>query len=501
MSFRSTISPAAPQPNLGADRPAQRMFTAIAWTAAGKWATQLISWASVLVVLRLLTPSDFGLVGLATTYLGFIALISEFGIGAAVVIVRDLTESQIAQLHTVSVLLGAAGTLVSFACAVPIAQFFRSPDLALVIAVAGISFTVVGFRSVPYALLQRDQHFKRLSFQEVWQALAQVTSTILLILLGAGYWALVVSGIVGSIVGTALPLWHRRVSLAVPVFGSIRSSIVFSWRTLVTRISWYLYSNSDFVVAGRVLGTAALGSYTVAWTLANLPGEKIVTLIMRVTPSFFSAAQNDLPGLRRYLAVLTECIALVIFPILLGLALVATDLIPLLVGNKWDDAIPVIRLLAIYTLLRSVVTLLPQILHVVGENRFCMWWSLSSLVLLPPAFLLGSRWGTTGIALVWVLVYPVYTIPLYRRTLKSIDMPFASYLKVVRPAFFSSVAMIAVVYCVDAIFLQTLPVTLKLFTEVTLGALAYAATLQFVFGNQVRPYLMFLRDRLGGRNA
>lgn len=471
----------------------RKLASAVAWTATGKWTAQLFAWASTLVVVRLLSPNDFGLIGLATTYLGFILLLSEFGIGSAIITLRTLTQDQISQLNTAAVLLGLAGTLLSFLLAIPISRFFRTRELAAVVAVMGLNFVISAFRTVPYSLLQRELQFKALSWMDAAQSLVQALVSVLLVCKGIGYWALVVSALAGSAIGAILPLSRRWASFSKPVFGSIRESIVFSWQILVSRLSWYLYSNSDFVVAGRVLGTAPLGAYTIAWNFANLPGEKIVTLVTGVVPSFFAAAQQDKAALRRYLATLTEVLALVMFPVTSGFALLAPELVPMALGHRWQAAVVPMQLLALYTLLRSVVALLPHVLNVVGETRFSMRISLTILAVLPLSFLFASHWGIVAIASIWIIVYPLLTIPLYRRTFRSIDMPCREYLAVLRPSGVSTITMISLVLVITRLLPHSMPVMIRLVCEVLVGASAYTGTLLVAFRIHVFRYIQFAR--------
>src|ERR1041384_864734 len=100
----------------------------VAWTAAAKWASQALAWVSWLIVARLLTPEDYGLVGMAAIYLGLVTLLSEFGLGTAVLAVRELSGAQIGQLNGLAVLLGLAGLLASCAVAIPLGRFFHAPQ-------------------------------------------------------------------------------------------------------------------------------------------------------------------------------------------------------------------------------------------------------------------------------------------------------------------------------------------------------------------------------------
>jgi teichuronic acid exporter len=463
------------------------LVSAIAWTALAKWLAQIVSWASMFVVVRLLSPTDFGLIGMATVYLGFMVLVSEFGIGSAIVTLRDLAGHEIAQLHTLSVAVGVAACAVSAALAFPIAGFFRQPEVAFVILANSTTFAIGGFRSVPAALLQKDLQYRTLSAIEAVQALVQACATMLFAYLGAGYWSFVFSGILGVTVGTVIPAVLRPTRLAVLRLSGMREAVLFSWRLLVGRMAWYIYSNADFMVAGRVLGTAPVGVYTMAWNIANMPGEKIVAMILRVTPGFFSAVQHDVAELRRYLTWLTEGLAVLLFPIVVGFAITAPDLIPLALGDKWAGAIVPAQLLAGYCFIRSVLTLLPQIVNVVGQTRFGMWLAIATLVILVPSFVIASRWGLVGIAAVWITVYPLTWIPMIHRTLRSIGMPFAEYARSLWPAVTCS-AIMAVCVVLAGKSLEGSPSWLRLALQVSAGAVAYGAAFLLFFPTRVAKF-------------
>lgn len=226
----------------------------LAWTGAAKWATQVLSWASTLVVARLLTPEDYGLVGMAGIYLGFITLLSEFGLGGAVVTLRDLDTVQIAQLNGLAVLFGIASFLASCAIAFPLGHFFRASQLPLVVVVMSLTFVIAGFKTVPLALLQRDLQFKTLALVEASQAVVLSVAMVGFALLGFRYWTLVIGAILSVLISTVALSKLRFTRLAWPRLASLRRAMEFSTHLIGTRLCWYAYSNADFAVAGRVLG-------------------------------------------------------------------------------------------------------------------------------------------------------------------------------------------------------------------------------------------------------
>src|SRR4051794_18182302 len=162
----------------------------LAWTGGVKWSAQVFAWASTLIVARLLTPDDYGLVGMATVYLGLVTMISEFGVGTTVLTLRELPESEVAQLNGFSILLGLFGFALSCLAAVPVGLFFKSPRLPMVIVAMSTTFIITSFQSVPAALLQRDLKFKLMSLIDGTKTFILAVATVLFAWGGLRYWTL-----------------------------------------------------------------------------------------------------------------------------------------------------------------------------------------------------------------------------------------------------------------------------------------------------------------------
>jgi O-antigen/teichoic acid export membrane protein len=471
----------------------KHLLGGIAWTAAAKWGSQMLTWLCLLVVARLLEPRDFGVVGVAGVYLGLIAAFSEFGFGSAVITLRNLTVSEITQINTFSVISGTVGFLVSCALAVPIGWFFRSPELPAVIVVMSTNFLILGFKTVPSSVLQKDLRFKRLSLIDSVAAITQSVCVLLLAWLGRGYWALALGSVVAAMVTTALNVASRPWGFERPRLKSLTHAVHFSWQVLVARLSWILYSDADFLVAGRVLGTTALGAYTFAWNLATLPVEKVTALVGQVTPAFFSANQVDCNALRRYLLSLTEAVALVTFPATIGLGLVAPEFISLVLGNRWSGAIAPLEVLAFYGSLRSVSALLGPLLTALRETRLLMWTNIAGALLMPLLFYIGSRWGPLGIACGWIVGYPFIALPLYRKAFLRVGMSFRNYLVAIRPALNASLVMILAVGALKLMIPVEWPVYLRFGFEVVAGAVAYSIVLLVLHIDRLRSFIDFYR--------
>ncbi len=466
----------------------------VAWTGGMKWLTQLVTWVSTIVVARLLTPEDYGLVGMATIYLGFVAMLNEFGLGAAIITQRNLDKSQISQLNSLSILLGMSFFALSWVASIPLAAFFGQPQLRWVVIAMSATFVMTAFQTVPSSLLQKDLEFKPLALIETLQVLVQAVCMVLLAWMGMRYWTLVWGGLIGTALSTSLICSRRPHSFSWPRLSAIKAALAFSWYIVVGRITWYFYSNADFMVAGRVLGKSALGAYTFGWNLANLPLQKITALVTRVTPTLFSAVQNDMAAMRQYLLTITEGLALGTFPMAFGMALIAKELVQLALGQKWSGVSAPLQLLAACAAFRSITTLLPHVLVNTGQARFWVLNSLLATVALPLSFYYSSRWGTVGIAAAWIVVHPLTTFPNYWRVFRTTGLSTRDYCRSFWPALHGSMTMALVVLLVRAAVTQKMVLPVRLGVEVASGAAAYILTLYWFHRPRLKAFYQFLRS-------
>jgi teichuronic acid exporter len=493
----SVSGSAAPHPR----KMDQSLARSLAWKAAGDWVSQLLSWVSLLIIVRVLTPADFGIVAMAVIFFPFLRYVSEFGIPRTIVTLRDLTEDQIAQLNTVALLLAFASFGAAALLAKPIALFLKTPPLAAVVVVTCAALLPLGFRSVSEGIMNKEMQFRLLSIYDAVNSIAAASTTLALALLHFGYWALVLGNLVGVTVRTALIVRHRPHRFAMPRLSSIRDSLQFGWHVLVSLVALNSYQRLDNLTAGRVLGQTALGFYGMAWTLANVPIEKVTSLVTTVVPSYLAAVQKDPSALRRYLRTLTEGVALVTFPATVGLGLVARELIPVALGHKWDGVIWPLEVLSVYAAFRSIAALLPKVLTAVGNARYVMWNDLAALAILPCAFYIGSRWGTGGIAWGWVAGYPFVAVPLYWKTLKTIGMHVGEYFNALRPALNGTLVMIAGVELLKRALPSNRYLLLRLVIEIAVGAVAYTATLLVLHRERMMSFVRLARSfRSGQKN-
>jgi O-antigen/teichoic acid export membrane protein len=468
----------------------------LAWTAVSRTAAQVVSWSAFLVVVRTLSPGDFGIVAAATSVVGLVTLVAEFGLGTAIVAKTDLTDHEVRQLVGVAALTGALAWAVCAALGWPAAFALRVPELITVLPVVGVSIALATLNAVPAAMLRRSMAFRSISQFEMGKSVLGAIVLLALALAGWGFWAPITGELVSTFVMTCLLFRKTKLTVYQPRWATISGTLTLSRVVLLSRAAWYAYSNADVAVVSRRLGKSQLGDYYMAWTLINLPTEKVATLLFAVTPSVFAKVRDDLVEFRRYVLLLFESLALILMPISAGIGVVAADAVAVLAGDKWQNSAPLVQALALYAVVKSVAPLSAQILIARGNAAAARRQSFLGLAILPISFVMASKFGALAVALVWATVFPVLAISQLRVAAREIELPMSDILLRLIPIVVSTAAMAIAVLLLRALIIpETMMPAMRLTVSAAAGALVYAATIMLLAGDRARVAITFVRRR------
>jgi PST family polysaccharide transporter len=458
--------------------------------------SQTIQWAAALVVVRLLTPADYGLVAMATAFLGVVNVFTEFGLGAAIIQRHELSADQISRLGGVSLTMSTVLALLSVAASGLVASFFQEPRVRLVIIVMSSTFVFSGLDVVSRSLLRRDLQFRRLAWVEGSQSFAYAAASVTFAAIGLGYWSLVLASVLGVFARMAIALKSRWHPIAWPRdLRSVKSELWFGGHVVISRLALTFRRFADVLVVGRLLGTEALGSYNVGKTQANMPVDRGTQVIHSMTPSVLATVQDDPPALRRYIRIFTEAITLLSFPATFGIALVADDFVLFVFGERWAATIGPLRVLALVAAVQSIIPILSQTLLAKDEAKKNMQFSVASAVIVPIFLLMGSPWGTTGVAFGWLIGLPLVTILVHlRNALRIADMPVREYLSAFRPAALAGGVMVVTVVAARAIMPSEWPLIARFATEVSVGAGVYVLGILSLYRDRLAVLISLLRS-------
>ena len=421
------------------DRVAKSVF----WMAWSRGAVQLVSLVSTLAVARLLAPGDYGLFALAAIWINTISLVAELGMGAAIVQFPDLEPRELNTSFWLNLAVAVAGYAALFAVAPRIEAWFAAPRLATVIRVLALALPIVAMRVVPENLLRKDLRLDKISQAEIVASLSTLPVVLGLAASGFGVWALVASGLIPHVtqgfVCFRLVSWRPGIEV-----GSrrLREILHYSLATLGSRLLWSVLEQADSFVLGKVSGQAALGVYSMAKQLAILPVTKISVMASQLSSVVMARQQSDRQAMRGSFRRALRMVACLTIPVCLGIALLADDTVRVVLGPKWLEAAPLLRLMAIFAIVRSLDGLMPPVLMARYRTTALMAWTMVVLAVMPVAFWVGSReLGPRGVAFAWLLVYPGLVAWLVRAALRELDLSWAEAAAEIRLPVLAAIAM------------------------------------------------------------
>jgi O-antigen/teichoic acid export membrane protein len=446
------------------------------WTAGAKLASQLITWGITIFVMRLLAPADYGLLAMASVFLALLGMFAEIGLGPALVQQAETSLQKQRQAFGVILLMNLTLFVLLNAAASLIALFYAEPKLTGVIRVMSLQFLIIPFSVIPEVLLQRRLDFKYRSLSDLGSTVIGSVATLILAVSGFGVWSLVIGNLAG--------FFFRAVFFNIvapfrawPTFSlqGMRSTLAFGGNVTGSRFLWFLYTQADTVIVGRVLGGEILGVYSVALHLASLPLQRITGILNQVAFPAFSRFQHDRELIAAQLLKALSLIALVAFPILWGMSAVAPELIVVLLGTKWTEAVLPMQILTLIMPFRAVVGFLPSVTDAIGKPEIGFSNALLACIVMPIAFLIGAQWGIKGVALVWLLVYPIVLAINMQRMVRALDLSLRKIIVGIRPALLSAAGMYVSVAALRHFVGAKLDIHSALFIEIVCGGLAYIA--------------------------
>ncbi len=368
---------------------------------------------SLMILARLLSPADFGLVGMVMAFTGALTLFRDFGLSAAAVQRANVTEEQLSTLFWINLFVGVALGLLAIVCAPAIAHFYHEPRLVAVTAVLALAFFFNAAGVQHSAMLQREMRFTALA---VINTVALAIGTAIAIWgakAGYGYWALVVMTVATPFVSTIgfwLTTWwvpglpQRR--------AGIRSMMHFGGTVTLNGLVVYIATNFEKVLLGRFWGVDVLGMYGRAYQLINIPTDNLNFAAGEVAFSALSRLQHDPTRLRSYFLKGYSVVVAMTVPITIACALFADDIIRVFLGPKWGGAVPIFRLLSPTILVFAIANPLGWLLSSLGMVGRGLKMSMVIAPAMIASYLIAVPYGPRAVASAYSGVMLLWVVPV-----------------------------------------------------------------------------------------
>jgi O-antigen/teichoic acid export membrane protein len=383
----------------------------ISWVALGKIGGQVLQFASGLVLARLLTPADYGIIASVAVVFGFTMLLFEMGLGAALVHLRDATEADFSTAFWINALGGVVFAVVLTALAPVVAAFFSQPQLLYITPILALTYTF-SIGVCHRAKLDRQLKFRGIAMMDMAAAGLGLVTSIILAAAGTGPVALAIGPVVQS-AALSIMLW-----IAVPwrprrLFrrDSARRLWEFSGGQLGFNVVNYWGRNADNLLVGRFLGAAPLGFYNRAYNLMLLPVQQVSQVLGRVMFPALAAMQDDHLRVANAYRRALRIINVISVPALVGMAATAPGLVPLLWGPAWNDTVPLLQVLSIAGVPQCMGASVGWLYQSQGRTGLMFRAGAAFSALGVVAMVVGLHWGVMGVA-VAVLAREWVTLPI-----------------------------------------------------------------------------------------
>lgn len=352
-----------------------------------------------ILLAHLLLPRDFGVAGMAIAFSGLAAVFADLGLGLALIQKKTVSEEDRSTVFWINVGAGAALTLLGVALSPVVAAFFSTPRVLPLFAVLSSSFVIAALGQTQAALLTREMSFRSLELRTIAATLVGAAASVSLAVTGFGPWAIIAQVICTSAASTLMlwtvSPWRPRFAFSRDSFRTLGS---FGVKTLLIRVFLYVNLNGDNLLIGRYIGSVALGVYAVAYNVMLLPTSRITAPVRDVLYAAFVRLQDEPRRMGEVWLRVNSLTASLLVPAFLGLAVTAPDFVPVVLGRRWDAAVPVLQFLSLGGVAQSLQAFNGQVYQALGLPGLFLRFMFFSTGVTFSAFVIGLHWGVSGVA-------------------------------------------------------------------------------------------------------
>lgn len=420
----------------------QRTSQGLFWNFLAYGLSKGVLLITLSILARILSKGEFGIVAIAMVAINYLSVIKDLGLGAALIQRRGNIHDVADTVFTFNLVMGLLLSLFIIPLAPFISTYFNDPQVTPVLRWLGVSFFINALGSVHISRLQRDLDFRRKLIPDMGNAIVKGGVSIAMALSGYGVWALVFGQISGALVSVILVWivmpWRPRLSLN---FGLARELIRYGASIMGTDAISITTENFDSIIIGRVFGLTQLGIYGLAYRLPEMLLLSNLWVMGGVLFPAFSSIQEEPSKMRKGFLASVRLIEMIAVPICLGLIIAAHPIIMVLFGEEWLEAVPILRILAIYAWVNSIGYHVGGVYKAMGRPDILLKLSVITLVVIIPALLIGSRFGLIGVAIAQLAAMIIRRVISLVVASKLINVSLSSIFVELKPALMGGVAL------------------------------------------------------------
>lgn len=454
----------------------QKVAKGFLWVGLGTVAGGGLQFITKIILVKLLTPADFGLMALALFVITYLALFQEAGLENALIQRKGDIDKAADAVFMITPVIGLVLSALLFFSSGLIAGFYRDPKLGMMLKVISPMFLIASFRTVQSGLLQKNLYFQKKFKAEIISIVGYAVVSITLARNGFGVWSLV-WGYLSSVSLMTISLW---------IISSWRPSFKFDYKIAKSLFNFgkhilgigivaFIFSQGDVAFIGRYLGKVEVGFYAVSYTFANISAVQITHTVAKVLYPTFSGVQDDKEKLKKFFLKTTRYTMLIVVPCITGTFILGRH-IPMFLGPKWNtpEMALTLRILSIFAFFRSLHIISSILLQSIGKPRIVtklVTIQLVAMVLIIYPFTRAFNIAGTAAAMALIMLFAGTW--LLGKACRILKIDFKQLLSCFNIPVIASLGMALFVYWVS-LFLKGISAGMQILALVLIGMVVYS---------------------------
>ncbi|MBI5181891.1 MAG: lipopolysaccharide biosynthesis protein [Nitrospirae bacterium] len=375
------------------------------WVLISTILSKSFQFLTTIILARLLLPADFGVIAISQIIIGIMSLFQDLGMTQALIQKKENIEESADTVFLFNIYWSLILYIAVFVAAPYIGAFFENKEAVIILRILCFSFFLQPFNMVFNAFMKKGFYFRRLFNVTLLPIIFSGPISVILAYFGFGVWALVSGILMGNLLNTILgwlsiswrPTFKFNKNIA-------KDMLNFGGDISMQNIIIWFENTFDDILVGRWLGTSILGIYRLGFNIAVLPATHIAGSINDIVYSTFVNLQDNRVELKRVFLYIIKYVSLITFPIGVFIASTAAIFIPVFLGNKWNDALPVIQLISLYGTVGSVTFVIPTLCRAVGRPELFMKYLIGLLFIIVPVYVYIVPYGLKAISMVHLII-------------------------------------------------------------------------------------------------
>ena len=475
-------------------------FSAVRWTTFATVGRVILQTLQLIVLARLISPQDFGMMAMILSVTAFIQLFGDLGVSTTIIYSREISKEVLSTLYWLNLAMGALLSGLVWIASPWVASFYGTPGLEIPLSLAGSSFLLLAIGQQVKILAEKRLAFRSIAIVELLSATVSTIVAVVVAYLGGGVYSLVAAVMVLAAGNSImywlfarngwLPLLHFGIREALP---NIKAGLYLLGTSLANTATL----QADVMIVGRLMSGVTLGFYTVPRELCLKVMFATNPIITRVGTPLIAKTQLDPALLKKVYLTTIRMTSAINFPIYGAIAVFRYEVVDLVLGSKWASSADLLGIMAVWGMFRALGNPVGSLLYGTGNAKMALYQSVSVTLAIIPSIYIGGIWGASGVAVALTLFYVVFVFAVWLLIVRKLTgAGFWEYTQQWTIPLFATALTAAVAFVSAMPFQGTLP---RLFVGLPVGGITYLAISWFIN----RQWCMAMLGMLGlvGRRA